>query len=61
MDDKDQIERIRSAMKIVAKLAAEDPIYEPIYESFERDLAELKASKSTKARMRRRLDLDTFI
>jgi len=61
MTDKEQIERIRNAMRTVAKLAAEDPIYEPIYESFERDLAELRASKSTKARMRRRLDMDTFI
>ncbi|MEJ6848614.1 hypothetical protein V3589_20680 [Sinorhizobium fredii] len=57
MGDQDTIERIRAAMITVAKLAAENPVYEPIYESFERDLAELKSGKSTQSRVKRRLEI----
>lgn len=57
MSDQSQIERVRDAMKIVASLASEDPIYEPIYEAFERDLAALKGASTTQSRMKRTLEI----
>ncbi|MBO9122503.1 MULTISPECIES: hypothetical protein [unclassified Rhizobium] len=56
-----EIERVRAAMATVAKLAAENSEYEPIYEAFERDLAELKSGASVKSKIKRRLEIEALI
>jgi hypothetical protein len=59
------INDVRRAMDVVAQLAAEDPTYLPIFESFERDYNLMKAGDSSQARARRiarrRKDIATFI
>lgn len=59
------INDVRRAMDVVAQLAAENPAYLPVFESFERDYNLMKAGETSQARAiriaRRRKDMATLI
>jgi hypothetical protein len=65
MLDPNNINDVRKAMDIVAQLAAENPAYLPIFESFERDYNLMKIGETSQARAtriaRRRRDMASLI
>jgi hypothetical protein len=65
MLDPNNIHDVRRAMDIVAQLAAENPTYLPIFESFEKDYSLMKIGETSHARAvriaRRRRDMATLI